>query len=106
GVRNYTNYPAWFPTVPHGWNYWQTNGFSKLLDFWDTGRYTGTSLRLDQEAAGTVRLGLAEVSNGNFLGEDALYDEVVPARDHFHHFPFPSLYSSTTFTLIRSRLAP
>jgi len=106
GQQDYLNNLQWFNQQPHGWPYWQTQGFSKLLDYWDTGKYAnGNSDALVQETAGNTKLGLAEFSNGNFLGEDALYNEVVPASDSFHHFPFPSLNSSTTFLSVRSQLS-
>ncbi len=43
GTQNYIRNPQWFNQQPHGWAYWQSQGFSKLLDFWDTGKYAGGS---------------------------------------------------------------
>ena len=98
GQNNYLVNPQWFNQQPRGWSYWQSQGFTDLLNFWDTGKYVGNSAAaLNQEAQGNTKLGLAEFSNGNFLGEDALYNEVVPGNDTFHHFPFPSRDTSTQF---------
>ncbi|MDE3066594.1 MAG: hypothetical protein KGJ60_03485, partial [Verrucomicrobiota bacterium] len=106
GLKNYANNPQWFAPQPHGWAYWQSQGFSKLLDFWDRGKFiNGSSDALNQEAAGTLKLGLAEFSNGNFLGEDALYAEYFDSSD-IHYFPFPSLWTSTTFSDLKNSLAP
>jgi hypothetical protein len=98
GVTNYSNNPSWFTTQAHGWPYWQSNNFSKLLDFWDRGLYTnGSSQALRDEAGGSVKLGLAEWCNGNFLGERALYMEGYNFLAHKHKFPFPSLRTSTDY---------
>ena len=99
GLDNYTNNPQWFvptnnPTI--GWANWQAQGFSQLLDFWDTSNYVhSSSFNLGEEAAGRVKLGLAEWSNGNFLGERALYTECYKPGDK-HYFPYPRK-SSTDF---------
>jgi hypothetical protein len=94
-----------FPARPHGWTYWQTNGFQKLLDFWDRGLYTGNASALNNDATNAPgkKLGLAEFSNGNFLGQDALYAEFFKTND-IHYFPYPSLYTSTTFPALNRRL--
>ena len=84
------NFDQFFPHKPHGWLYWQDLGFSKVQDFWDRGHFMGGSSALDADANGTDKLGLAEFSNGNFLGEDALYAEYFSPGDQ-HYFPFPSL---------------
>lgn len=97
GLDNFYSSKAnqWFTLQRHGWPYWQTNGFSKLLDFWDTGKYGGgSSETLGKEAGNTLKLGLAEFSNGNFLGETALYKECYNPDD-IHYFPFPSLANTT-----------
>ena len=108
GQQNYLKNPQWFVLPQNatiGWANWQSKGFTNLLNFWDTGKYAGgSSDALVQEAAGNTKLGLAEWSNGNFLGEDALYNEII-GSDVIHSFPFPSLYSGTTFPSIRSHLA-
>jgi hypothetical protein len=98
GDANCTNNPQWFaPPTNHGWAYWQGQGFSQLLDFWDRGLYSNSSsLFLNAEAGGKAKLGLAEFSNGNFLGETALYKECYSSSDK-HYFPFPSLFSSTSY---------
>ena len=100
GAANYTNNPQWFVPPQHdqqGWAYWQAQGFSKLLDFWDRSNYVnGSSQALNNEAKGDVKLGVAEFSNGNFMGETALYKECYSSGD-IHSFPFPSLFSSTSY---------
>lgn len=102
GNKHFQQNPQWFIPPPHdvqGWAYWQSQGFSKLLDFWDRNEYIGStdSKGLSDDADGTSgkKLGLAEFSNGNFLGERALYKEVYKSWDK-HYFPFPSK-SSTDF---------
>ncbi len=107
GVQNYAKNSQWF-ALPYsatvGWANWRSKGFSKLLDFWDRGLYAdNSSYYLNQEAGGNVKLGLAEWSNGNFLGEDALYNEVI-GSDMIHSFPFPSLKTSTSFGKVRTAL--
>jgi hypothetical protein len=104
GADHYKKNPQWFNLQPHGWLYWQTNGFTKLLDFWDRGLYAGNASALNNDAAGTGKLGLAEFSNGNFLGEDALYKEYFKTAD-VHYFPFPSLQTGTDFPSVRAHLA-
>lgn len=103
GEANYTNNPQWFVPPPHdqqGWVYWQSQGFTNLLNFWDRNLYkNGSSLALNQETNGSVKLGLAEFSNGNFLGETALYRECYDSGD-IHYFPFPSFNSTTYSTKI------
>jgi hypothetical protein len=98
GDANYTKNQQWFALPQNrGWAYWQSQGFSQLLDFWDRGLYSNSSsFNLKQEAGGYAKLGLAEWSNGNFLGETALYNECYPSGD-IHSFPFPSLFSSTSY---------
>jgi hypothetical protein len=105
---------GWFATKPHGWAYWrEQQGFSKLLDFWDRGMQQGKNAQpldddRDVELKGLTgkKLGLAEFSAGNFLSEDALYNEVVPGKDKFHHFPFPSLLTSTKYAQFRQNPTP
>ena len=108
GLRNYLLSANAFPTRPHGWLYWRDAGFAKLQDFWDRGLYTGQSSALNADANPTVpgnqRLGLAEFSNGNLLGEDALYTDAISADDVWHHFPYPKL-NSTNLRNIQYRLA-
>lgn len=78
---------------------WRTGGFARLKDFWDRGIYQGDATALDDDAASVAgkALGLAEFANGNFLGEDSTYFEIVtrqiandPGRVR-HLFPHPAL---------------
>lgn len=89
------NHPEWFNPQRHGWAYWRDQAhFTKLLDFWDRDRFKGGSAAaLIAEASGNAehKLGLAEFSNGNFLGEDALYAENIRDTNETHYFPFPKL---------------
>jgi len=102
GLENYKRNPNWFKLPLNrtvGWANWQAQGFTKLLDFWDRGKFvSGSSEGLKAEARGDseAKLGLAEFSNGNFLGETALYKECYGSWT-IHYFPFPSLMHSTTF---------
>ncbi len=101
--RDSTTLQQRFPQVPRGWTYWQGQGFQKILDFWDRGMYKGGDpVPLDRDADATVgrKLGLAEFSNGNFLGEDATYGEFF-TNGGPHYFPLPSL-KNTTQTQLRS----
>jgi len=107
GRDNYGKNPQWFAHLQNatiGWNNWQSQGFNKLLDFWDRGLYVnGGSQGLNDDAGGVSgkKLGLAEFSNGNFLGEDASYSEFFYPGGYtsadIHYFPFPSLESSTDY---------
>lgn len=94
GVEIYFHEPNAFPLEPRGWPSWQSNGFSKILDFWDRGHYAGNASALDAEANGGEKLGLAEFCNGNFLGEDATYAEFF-SPGSLHYFPLPSLTNTT-----------
>ena len=81
---------------------WRDAGFTKLKDFWTRGYYTGEdSTALDDDASGdiTKTLGMAEFSNGNFLGEDATYPEWLNSLLSNKRFPFPNLASTTNGTL-------
>ena len=81
---------------------WRDAGFTKLKDFWTRGYYTGgNSTALDDDASGdiTKTLGMAEFSNGNFLGEDATYPEWLNSVLSNKRFPFPNLRSTTDGTL-------
>jgi hypothetical protein len=108
--RNANTLDQTFPLRARGWQSWRMAGFQRLEDFWDRGLYTGqnSSALSNDEAATwppqspptTQQLGLAEFSNGNFLGEDATYGDLmqVGEEEHIlHYFPFPSLWTSTTF---------
>jgi hypothetical protein len=97
GKDVYLNETNAFPLETNGWSYFQGQGFTKLLDFWDRGLFTnGTSTGLDNDANGVsgATLGLAEYCNGNFLGEDATYAEFFKTNSG-HYFPFPSLTNTT-----------
>jgi len=108
GNAHFTQNSQWFNLPDNatiGWANWQAQGFNKLLDFWDRNLYKGNSSdALNQEAAGNIKLGLAEWSNGNFLGEDALYKEAIGDPNDIHYFPFPSLESGTTFPQLRQNM--
>ena len=93
GEDNYQEYFNAFDPVPRGWAYWRDQaGFKKLRDFWDRGFYRGNAWALDLDASGnaTYKLGLAEFSNGNLMGENALYTEFFEPTDT-QYFPYPSL---------------
>lgn len=102
GIETYYNQPGAFPLRPRGWPSWRDAGFTKLEDFWDRKRYTGTATALNNDAAGAAgqQLGLAEYSNGNFIGEDATYAEDFNPSDR-HYFPYPSRLTSTDFLQAR-----
>jgi hypothetical protein len=71
---------------------WRSAGFTKVLDFWNRSLYNGTNPNaLDADASGSPSslLGLSEFINGNFLGADASYAELVTAGGH--HFAHPAL---------------
>ena len=76
---------------------WEGAGFTKLKDFWDRGLYTGASATPLNNDSGQQTLGLAEFSNGNFLSEDRLYQEVYP-----NTYSYPSLYTSTNFSALKT----
>jgi hypothetical protein len=111
GKDYYQSRSAWF-TPPHinqrGWAYWQNAGFQKLEDFWDRRLYTGqNSAKLNEDANGQVKLGLAEFSNGNFLSEDAIYGAYFTfgtEQYNLHYFPFPSRFTSTTYPVITAQI--
>ncbi len=80
---------------------WKAADFKQLKDFWDRDKY----VRLDPPWAGalvanedsrqpTARLGLAEFTSGNFIGERHHYRETMPANSRFG-YPFPSLDEGT-----------
>ena len=99
----------WFPLRPHGWTYWREAGFIKLVHFWDRGLYIGTSQALNNDAAEVAgaKLGLAEFSNGNFIGEDATYAEYFTLGTiafSLHYFPFPSRLTGTTYPTITAQI--
>ncbi len=70
---------------------WRAAGFKKAINFWDRELYkVDNDAPLNADASGDVskQLGLAEFTNGNFLGGDASYKELTSRR---HNFPHPSL---------------
>ncbi len=89
---------------------WRVAKFKKLKDFWDRDFYKGPQDKgaLDADAQSfnggdpTKLLGLAEFTNGNFLGIDASY---IDAETESHQrFPFPSLKdtNASQFTEIKN----
>jgi hypothetical protein len=91
--------PQWFTNQQRGWAFWQVQGFTRLLDFWDRNKFNDNSpagLNADARGDWGEKLGLAEFCNGNFMGETALYNECYNAGD-IHKFPFPSFYTSTSY---------
>jgi len=88
------NMQQYFPRIsPRDWTYWRDQGFTKLLAFWDRGLYVnGNSRPLDEDAGGLsgAKLGLAEFSNGNFLGQNAIYSNFFRAGES-QCFPHPAL---------------
>jgi hypothetical protein len=113
GLTNYSRHPEWFQLDPakhiQGWTAWRQAGFTKLEAFWDRNKYAGTDEQmraaLDNDASGTAgeKLGLAELSNGNFLGEDAVYREYFKGSEK-HAFPFPKLRNTKDFDEWESNL--
>ncbi len=95
----------------HGMLDWRNAGFTKLEDFWDRHLYNGNASALAAHANGGSKLGLAELINGNFLGERHLYAElmtatrfefgyrqsVVTERKEFGYYPYPSRDTSTDY---------
>ncbi|MCX6937070.1 MAG: hypothetical protein NTU80_04115 [Verrucomicrobia bacterium] len=72
---------------------WRAAKFTKVEDFWNRSLYTGSNpAALDDDASGDVTktLGLSEFINGNFLGADASYKELVSAGTS-HYFEHPAL---------------
>jgi hypothetical protein len=91
---------------------WQTAGFTKMQDFWDRGLYRVNGVQaLKDDASGVPgkQLGLAEFSNGNFIGKTTTYPEYFETSDKDyskHYFPYPSLISGTDFPRVKSSLGP
>ena len=101
GLKHYAEHPEWFAAPPverRSWSYWRGAGFKALRDFWDRDKYTGNAVALKNDVNGGVgsKLGLAEFSNGNFLGEDAIYVEYFKLGGK-HYFPYPSRNTSTQY---------
>jgi hypothetical protein len=88
----------------HGLLPWRADGFTKLEDFWNRGKYSGlgsSELVADASASGVSdsRLGLAEFSNGNFLGAHHLFPEYY-SPGKVQYYPFPSRNRSTTYSQV------
>jgi hypothetical protein len=101
GLDHHAAHPEWFVAPPldrRGRTYWRNAGFQRIKDFWDRDMYTGNALVLDNDAnrVSGGKLGLAELCNGNFLGEDALYVEYFKKGDN-HYFPLPSRNTGTQY---------
>jgi hypothetical protein len=80
---------------------WKAAGFRKLEDFWDRQIYTGSASSLGADANGGLQLGIAEFSNGNFLGGRHVYAEYfIPGR--VEYYPFPSRDTSTNYKQVKS----
>jgi hypothetical protein len=85
---------------------WRADGFTKMEDFWNRHQYASQraqALVADASTNGssTARLGLAEFSNGNFLGARHLFPEYFTPGD-IEYYPFPSRDHSTDYSDIRS----
>jgi hypothetical protein len=85
---------------------WRADEFTSLEDFWNRGAYVGlnsTWLVADAAANGasSARLGLAEFSNGNFLGARHLFPEYY-SPGKVQYYPFPSRNRSTTYNQVRA----
>jgi hypothetical protein len=118
GLRLFRSRPDWFTPPPEserGWQWWRDAGFTKLEAFWDRNLYTGAygntaqdakALNDDANAVPGAELGLAEFSNGNFLGEDAKYRDCWPSPIQKQYFQFPTLATSTTFPEILAAFSP
>ncbi|MFO1511520.1 MAG: hypothetical protein U1F83_01170 [Verrucomicrobiota bacterium] len=80
---------------------WRAAGFTKMKDFWDRNLYTGGGATLDEDAGGGAKLGLAEFSNGNFLGARHQYPEYFSPGD-VRHYPLPSRDNSTNYKQVKA----
>lgn len=88
---------------------WRAAGFTKMQDFWDRDFYTGNTQALndDKNNVSGKKLGLAEFSNGNFIGRTTTYREYFKLSDKDyskHYFPYPSLQTSTDYPKKRTTL--
>jgi hypothetical protein len=84
---------------------WKTAGFTKLKDFWNRGFYTWDRstqpppnaqplINNEDPTQPTNKLGLAEFTNGNFIGQRHTYCEIIPPSAFFY-YPLPSLTNGT-----------
>jgi len=80
---------------------WRAAGFTKMKDFWDRNSYTGDGAALDEDAGGGAKLGMAEFSNGNFLGARHQYPEYFSPGD-VRHYPLPSRDNSTNYKQVKA----
>lgn len=79
---------------------WRAAGFNSVRDFWDRDQYTYENQTPNpQGLTSSAILGLAELVNGNFLGERHVYAERFNPDD-FEYYPFPSL-EGTDWTDVR-----
>jgi hypothetical protein len=84
---------------------WKGAGFTKLKDFWNRGFYTWDRsthpapnaqplVNNEDPTQPTNKLGLAEFSNGNFIGQRHTYSEMI-SPSAFFYYPLPSLTNGT-----------
>ncbi|MGB8369667.1 MAG: hypothetical protein WCF71_10290 [Verrucomicrobiia bacterium] len=99
GLKNVSklNYQA---GVQVGMLDWWGDGFTKLQDFWDRGKYQAqgvTALNADKNG-GANTLGLAEYSNGNFIGDRHKYAEYYTPDNvqDIRYYPYPARKSYQT----------
>ncbi len=90
GADNITRIRTWAELAGVKALDWRAARFVRIKDFWDRGIYNGNPAALDADtsenaAASGAILGLAEFVNGNFLGEDASYEEVTGGNQNFSH---------------------
>ncbi len=76
---------------------WRAAGFAKLEDFWNRHVYNGNASALN----GGAVLGLAEFSNGNFIGDRHSYPEYsTPGK--VAYYPYPSRDKSTNYRQVKA----
>lgn len=95
------------PVVQPGLLDWRGFGFTRMRDFWDRDLYDGSSAQAlvnDADPWEPERLGLAEFSNGNFLGGRHLYPEYFTPGS-VQYYPFPSRTTSTDYEQVRANPA-
>jgi len=81
---------------------WKNAGFKKLEDFWNRRLYDGKNpAALNADANNGPKLGMAEFSNGNFVGARHLYPEYFNAAD-VHYYPYPSRDHSTDYNDVKN----
>jgi hypothetical protein len=83
---------------------WRGLEFTKMENFWDRGLYRTNGVQaLNDDASGGAQLGLAEFSNGNFLGERHSYAEYFFSWQ-LGYYPFPALFTSTDYSQVIKNL--